>query len=67
MVKQDEDCQRAWFNASSRVADAIAEKDADFKKMLVAYRYAQDLLRPYIKLQTPNYEDLPGVVPKYKW
>lgn len=58
MITQDEDCQRAWVNVSWRLADDIAAKDAKFKKGWDLLSEVFAVIRPYFKLQTPNYEDI---------
>jgi TRAP-type mannitol/chloroaromatic compound transport system substrate-binding protein len=65
MVTQNEDCQIAWEQASWRIMDDIAAKDAKFKKVWNLWRSMVRMLRPYMKMQLPNYEDIPGVEPKY--
>ncbi|MFH1639728.1 MAG: hypothetical protein ABIB93_05400 [Chloroflexota bacterium] len=57
-ITQNEDCQRAWVNASWRLADEIAAKDAEFKKGWDVLQEVFAYIRPYFKLQTPNYEDI---------
>jgi TRAP-type mannitol/chloroaromatic compound transport system substrate-binding protein len=65
MVVQNEDCQVAWEKVSWRLMNDVAKKDANFKKAWDLYKEMIFLLRPYMKLHIPNYEDIPGAVPNY--
>jgi TRAP-type mannitol/chloroaromatic compound transport system substrate-binding protein len=51
------ECQATWRDVSWRLADEQAAQSADFDLVWTAQRDMLEILRPYIKLQTPDWGD----------
>jgi len=56
-VSQDKDLQTQWSTVSWRLMDKFAASDAAFKKAFDTWKEVLDLIRPYMAMNIPNYDE----------